>query len=64
MKKNKYELITKIDHRLRPDYKDLSPAYVKVIANIKQDNELLLPRGYGCYYCHFFVCVSLNCRVN
>ena len=47
MKTKQCEIINKIGHRLRPDYKNLSPAYVKVISKIKQDDELLLPSGYG-----------------
>jgi hypothetical protein len=47
MKVKQCELITNIDHRLRPDYKNLSPAYVKVIAKVKQHHELLLPSRYG-----------------
>ena len=43
MKVKQCEFITNIDHRFRPDYKDLSPAYAKV----KQHDELLLPSDYG-----------------
>ena len=47
MQTKQCELITKIGRVLRRDYRDISPAYVKVIANVKQDDELLLPSGYG-----------------
>ena len=47
MKVKQCELITQIDNRLRSGYKDLSPAYVKVIAKVKNHDELLLPSGYG-----------------
>ena len=47
MQTKQCKLITILYHDLRRDYKDISPAYVKVIANIKQDDELLLPSGYG-----------------
>ena len=47
MQTKQCDLITNLHHDLRRDYKNISPAYVKVIANIKQDDELLLPSGYG-----------------
>ena len=47
MQTKQCELITNLHHDLRRDYRDISPAYVKVVVSIKQDNELLLPSGYG-----------------
>ena len=47
MKVKQCELITIMHPSLRADYKNLSPAYVKVIANVKQHDELLLPSAYG-----------------
>ena len=47
MQTKQCELITNLHHDLRTDYKDISPAYVKVVVSIKQDDELLLPSGYG-----------------
>ena len=47
MQTKQCELITNLHHDLREDYKNISPAYVKVVVSIKQDDELLLPSGYG-----------------
>ena len=47
MQTKQCELITNIGRALRRDYNDISPAYVNVVANIKQGDELLLPKGYG-----------------
>ena len=47
MQTKQCELITNLHHDLRGDYKNISPAYVKVVVSIKQDDELLLPSGYG-----------------
>ena len=47
MQTKQCELITNLHRDLREDYKNISPAYVKVIISTKQDDELLLPSGYG-----------------
>ena len=47
MQTKQCELITKIGRALRRGYKNISPAYFKVISSIKQNDELLLPSGYG-----------------
>ena len=47
MQTKQCEFITNLHPDLRRDYKAISPAYVKVVASIKQNDELLLPSGYG-----------------
>ena len=47
MQTKQCEFITQLHPDLRRDYRAISPAYVKVVSNIKPDNELLLPSGYG-----------------
>ena len=47
MQTKQCKFITQLHPDLREDYKAISPAYVKVTFNIKPDDELLLPSGYG-----------------
>jgi hypothetical protein len=47
MQTKQCKFITQLHPDLREDYKAISPAYVKVTSNIKPDDELLLPSGYG-----------------
>ena len=47
MQTKQCKFITNLHPDLRSDYKAISPAYVKVVASVKQNDELLLPSGYG-----------------
>ena len=47
MQTKQCELITNLHHDLREDYKNISPAYLKVIISTKKYDEMLLPSGYG-----------------
>ena len=47
IKLSQCKFITRLTLHLRPEFKELSPVYVKTTAVIPQGNELLLPSNYG-----------------
>ena len=47
MKTKQCEIVNHLYHELKPEYTDISPAYVRTATEIKQGDEFLLPSGYG-----------------
>ena len=47
MKVSQCKFITRFTSHLRPEFKELSPVYIKTTAVIPQRNELLLPCNHG-----------------